>query len=457
MYLVDTHAHLWHPEFHFDLKRVIESSKKEGIKYIVVPGIDLETSFKSLALSKKFKNIYAAAGIHPSVAKSFKDRDIDVLRRLLRKRKVVALGEIGLDYYRKSSNSKSQLFMLEKLLELWQDFNHLPLLIHNREAERDILSVLDNIKMFSPKVVMHCFSGDTGFLKKCLDRGFYISYATNITFKKELRELVKYTPLDRMLLETDSPYLAPNRDRGSRNEPAFLKESLDVILNGASYNAEDLKRSLALNVKNLFNIGSVDGRPKYLYKYKGSLYLNLTNRCSNKCYFCSSLVSDYFAGYNLRLKREPKAAEVLRAVRKERGFDKVTFCGFGEPLFRFKELKDIASALKSKGYKVRLVTNGCGNLILKKNILPELEGLIDSVSISLNAQNRDRYNAICRPDFGEDTFDKVIDFIKESKKYIPQVEVSFLDIEGFSPEEARAITDSLKVEYRVRPYNLIKT
>ncbi len=456
MYLVDTHSHLWHPEFKFDLKRVISRAKKKSIEYIVVLGIDLDSSIKSIALSRKFKNIYAAVGLHPSIAKSFKDSDLNLLRRLLKKRKVVAFGEIGLDYYRKSSTSKSQILMLERLLGLWQEFSHLPLIIHNRDADKDILSILDNIKRFSPKVVMHCFSGDVDFLKECLRRGFYISYATNITFSRNLKKLIKHTPLDRLLIETDSPYLAPLSKRGSRNEPAFLKESLGVILSEISASEEDLKRSLALNVKNVFDIGDIDMHPKYLYKYKDGLYINLTNECSNKCCFCSSLISDYFAGYNLRLKKEPKVSEILRAIKKERDFDEITFCGMGEPLFRFKELKEISRALKSRGYRVRLITNGCGNLILKRDILPELKGLIDSISISLNVEDRDKYNSICKPDFGDDTFDKVVDFIRESKKYIPWVEVSFLDIEGFSLEKAKSIADSLGVKCRVRSYNLIK-
>ncbi|MDP8253771.1 MAG: YchF/TatD family DNA exonuclease [Candidatus Kaelpia aquatica] len=451
MYLVDTHSHLWHPEFKFDLKRVIDRARADSVEYMVVLGIDLETSLKSLSIARKFKNIYAAVGSHPHNTKSFHDRDLLIFKKLLRKKKVVAFGEIGLDYYRKSSTSKSQILMLEKLLGLWQNFNHLPLVVHNREAGKDILSVLDNIKRFSPKVIMHCFSGDIDFLKQCLKRGFYISYATNLTFSRDLKKLVKHTPLDRLLLETDSPYLAPSTRRGSRNEPAFLKDSLEVVLNENSITEEDLRRSLALNSKNIFGIGSINMSSKYLYRYKDGLYINLTNRCSNKCYFCSGLSSDYFAGHNLRLRKEPKVSEVLKAVEREKGFDEITFCGIGEPFFRFKELKEIAKGLKSKGYRVRIVTNGCGNLISKRNLLPELKGYIDSISVSLNVEDKDRYNSFCKPSFGDDTFNGVVDFIKESKKYIPWVEVSFLDIEGFSIEKARRITDDLEVKCRVRP------
>ncbi|MDP8216374.1 MAG: YchF/TatD family DNA exonuclease [Candidatus Kaelpia imicola] len=456
MYLVDTHSHLWHPEFKFDLKRVVNRAKEKSVEYIVVLGVDLDTSLKSLSIARKFKNIYAAVGSHPHNVKSFKDRDLLILKKLLRRKKVVAFGEIGLDYYRKSSTSKNQISMLERLLGLWQDFNHLPLVIHNRDADEDILSVLDNIKRFSPKVIMHCFSGDIDFLKKCLKRGFYISYATNLTFNRDLKKLIKHTPLDRLLLETDSPYLAPLTRRGGRNEPAFLKDSLDIVLKERSVTEEDLRRSLALNSKRVFGIGSIKREPKYLYRYKDGLYINLTNRCSNRCYFCSGLVSDYFAGHNLRLKREPKIGEVLRAIEKEKGFDEVAFCGIGEPFFKFRELKEIAKGLKSKGYRVRVITNGCGNLISKRNLLPELKGCIDSISISLNVEDKDKYNSFCNPDFGDDTFNRVIDFIKESKKYIPWVEVSFLDIEGFSLEKARKITDDLGVKCRVRAYNLIK-
>ncbi len=456
MYLVDTHSHLWHPEFNSDLKRVVNRARAEGVEHIVVLGVDLDTSRKSISIARKFKNIYAAVGYHPSSARSFEDRDLLALKKLLKNKHVVAFGEIGLDYYRKHSTSREQISMLEKLLGLWRDFDHLPLVVHNRDANKDILSVLDNMKRFSPKVIMHCFSGDINFLKECLKRGFYISYATNLTFSRDLKKLIKCTPLDRMLLETDSPYLAPQARRGGRNEPAFLKDSLNVILKEISVTEDDLRRSLALNSKKIFGVGTIKAEPKYLYKYKDGLYVNLTNKCSNKCYFCSSLVSDYFAGHNLRLKREPKVGEVLKAIEREKGFNQITFCGMGEPFFRFKELKEIARVLKSKGYRVRIITNGCGNLISKRNILPELKGCIDSISISLNVEDKNKYNSFCKPDFGDDTFDKVIDFIRESKKHIPWVEVSFLDIDGFLLEKANKITEDLDVKCRVRSYNLIR-
>jgi len=456
MYLVDTHCHLWHSEFHSDLKDVLKNSRDSGINYFINIGVDTETSLQAVKMAKKNRAVFAGVGYHPHCAKDFGKSDIFELRRLLRQRKVVAFGEVGLDFYRQISSKKIQLIVLDKLLEIWKD-TKLPIVIHNRNAHQEILSVLDNVKQFNPKIVMHCFSGDRDFLKECLNRGYYISYATNLTFSKELKEFFKYTPLAKMLLETDSPYLAPATKRGSRNEPSNIRESVAVAAEIKGVEEEDIIRSVALNTKVVFNIGRDLTEPRIIYKYKGGLYINLTNKCSNECIFCTARKEDYFAGYKLRFKKEPSVRDVLKAVGKEKQYQKVSFCGFGEPFCRFKEMITISRILKSRGYKIRVVTNGCGNLIQGKDVLPELKGLIDEMSVSLNVEEKDKYNAICRPRFTGDVFNEVLNFARRAKEYVPQVEISFLNISGIDLQKCREIARNLGVDYKIREYNLVNS
>jgi TatD DNase family protein len=220
---------------------------------------------------------------------------------------------------------------------------------------------------------------------------------------------------------------------------------------------EDVIRATALNAELIFGIGKVKSSPQIVYRYRGELYLNLTNKCSNRCEFCFSHHSDYFAGYSLRLRKEPSVKEIIKAVEKEKLDRKeVTFCGYGEPFMRLQELKEIAKALKKKGYSIRVVTNGQGNLIAGRNVLPELEGLVDKISISLDFPDEDKYNQICKPEFGKGTYRKIMEFIQEAKKHIPWVEITFLDAPGIELARCKEIARSLGVSFRIREFYILR-
>ena len=189
------------------------------------------------------------------------------------------------------------------------------------------------------------------------------------------------------------------------------------------------------------------------YQIGNSLYLNITNRCTSKCSFCIRYKTKLFNSKNeLWLKKEPTAKEIIEAIGDPTKYKEVVFCGYGEPLIRLDVVIEVSKWLKGKGTKVRIDTNGHANLIHKKNIVPELEGLVDSISISLNAQNRKVYNEVCRPDFGEDAFDAIIEFARECKKYIPEVELTVVGISQIDEKAAKKIADDLGISFRVRTY-----
>ena len=189
------------------------------------------------------------------------------------------------------------------------------------------------------------------------------------------------------------------------------------------------------------------------YQVGNSLYLNITNRCTSKCTFCIRYKTKVFnSEHELWLKKEPTAKEVIEAIGDPAKYKEVVFCGYGEPLIRLDAVIEVSEWLKGKGARVRIDTNGHANLIHKRNIVPELEGLVDSISISLNAQNKKAYNEVCRPDFGENAFDAIIDFAKECKKYIPEVELTVVGIPQIDVKAAKKIADDLGVPFRVRTY-----
>ena len=189
------------------------------------------------------------------------------------------------------------------------------------------------------------------------------------------------------------------------------------------------------------------------YQIGQSLYLNITNRCTSKCQFCIRYKTKLFnSKHELWIKKEPTPQEVVKEIGDPSKYDEIVFCGYGEPLIRLDAVIEISKWLKEKKAKVRIDTNGHGNLIHKRNIVPELKGLVDSISISLNAHNSRTYDKLCRSDFGEAACDGIIEFARECKKYIPEVEMTVVDIPEVDKKEAEKIADDIGATFRVRPY-----
>lgn len=251
--LIDTHCHLDFPEFDADLNEVIRRAKSEGIGYIINIGSSLQGSKKALELSRKHNFIYATIGLHPHEADKFDAEVKASIEKLAREDKVVAIGETGLDYYKNYSKIENQKALFKYLVKLARD-SSLPLVIHNRKAQDDTLNILNGALPI--KAVVHCFSGDENFLKKCLDLGFFISFTCNITYKKakDLRTFVKLTPLDRLMLETDAPFLPPEGFRGKRNEPAYVKFLAEEIARIKEVSFEEVARITTDNARRFFNL-----------------------------------------------------------------------------------------------------------------------------------------------------------------------------------------------------------
>lgn len=259
---IDTHAHLDFPEFKAEIPAVLNRAINADVKKIINVGVDLETSKTSSGLARRYPEIYAAIGIHPHSAL---DLDINVrpeLTKFSASRKVVAVGEIGLDYYylKRSSqfakypNREEQMFCFEQMLDLALEL-HLPVIIHSREAEIDTLAV---IKSYSGSLrgVTHCFSGDYDFAKKILDAGFLISFTANITYEKnrQVVEVIKKVPLGSMMIETDCPYLPAEQYRGERNEPAYVVEVAKKIAEIKQISLTEVERTTAKKAESFFRL-----------------------------------------------------------------------------------------------------------------------------------------------------------------------------------------------------------
>lgn len=251
--LIDTHAHLEDKKFSNNRHQVILRAKQESILTIINIGSDLTTSKLSIELAKEYDFIYATVGIHPHDATKFNDNVYSSFLELAQKEKVVGIGEIGLDYYRNLSPQPIQQQVFRQFIRLAKTTN-LPIIVHDRQAHSDILKILKEEDAGKVSGVLHSFSGDVDMLKEVINLGFYISISGVVTYSDSLAKIVKLIPLERLLIETDSPYLTPVPYRGKRNEPAYLKYTAEKISQILGITIEEIANITTSNAYRLFKI-----------------------------------------------------------------------------------------------------------------------------------------------------------------------------------------------------------
>lgn len=222
--LFDTHAHYDDSKFDDDRDEVIMKAYHSGVGLIINAASDVETARTSINLAKKYDFIYAAVGVHPHEAESFDEKTAEIIEKLASEEKVVAIGEIGLDYYYDNSPRDLQKACFARQINIARNMN-MPVIIHDRDAHEDALNIIKSENAKEVGGVMHCFSGSVEMAKELLKNNFYISVGGTLTFKNARKavEVVKYIPLERLLIETDCPYLAPEPFRGKRNDSSYIK------------------------------------------------------------------------------------------------------------------------------------------------------------------------------------------------------------------------------------------
>ncbi|MBM7588175.1 TatD DNase family protein [Bacillus pakistanensis] len=253
--LFDTHVHLNADQFNDDMEEVIERAVSEGVQYMVVVGFDRPTIEKAMELTDKYDFIYASIGWHPVDAIDMKDEDLAWIEELAKHPKVVAIGEMGLDYHWDKSPKDIQKEVFRKQIQLAKRVK-LPIVIHNREATQDIVDILKEEEAREVGGIMHCFSGSPEVAKECVEMNFYISLGGPVTFKnaKKPKEVAAEIPIEKLLIETDCPYLAPHPYRGKRNEPSYVKLVAEQIAEIKELSFAEVARKTTENAKKLFAI-----------------------------------------------------------------------------------------------------------------------------------------------------------------------------------------------------------
>lgn len=253
--LFDTHVHLNAWQFKEDREETIQRAFDAGVEYMVVVGFDHETIPLAIEIAEAYDTIYAAVGWHPVDAIDMTDRELSWIEELSKHPKVVAIGEMGLDYHWDKSPKDVQAEVFRKQIRLAKKLN-MPIIIHNREATEDIIQILDEEDAKTVGGIMHCYNDSVDYIKQCLDMNFYISLGGPVTFKNAThpKEVAKAVPFDRLLIETDAPYLAPHPKRGKRNEPAYVKLVAEKIAELRGISFEEVADQTTKNAFHVFGI-----------------------------------------------------------------------------------------------------------------------------------------------------------------------------------------------------------
>jgi TatD DNase family protein len=250
MELIDTHSHIYYDKY-TDIDEVLDRAQENNVSKIICVGVDIESSFKSVNLAEKYDMIYATVGYHPHEAKDTDANYLKELESLLLHEKVVALGEIGLDFFYKHSDKKKQITVFEEQLNLAKSLN-IPCVIHNRESDKELLKSINKTK--NNNGVIHCFASDIILAKELIKLNFYLSFTGLITFANELEDVIKNIPLKKIMIETDSPYLTPIPHRGKRNEPYMVKYVATEIAKIKNISLEDVANQTTKTAKDFFGI-----------------------------------------------------------------------------------------------------------------------------------------------------------------------------------------------------------
>ena len=253
--LIDTHTHIDLDVFDDHFEQVLETAKEYGVEKVLIPGVEPNGFKKILNLCEKYDNVFGAVGVHPEDVNSYNDDIGNIIKEYLKHPKIVAVGEIGLDYYWDKSQIELQKDIFEKQILLAKEIGK-PVLVHDREAHADTFEILKKTKASEVGVVMHCFSGSPEFAMECIKEGFYIALGGVVTFKnaKKAKEVAKVVPLERLLLETDAPYMAPVPFRGKENQPAYVKFVAQEIADIRGIPFEEVAIATTNNAKKLLNI-----------------------------------------------------------------------------------------------------------------------------------------------------------------------------------------------------------
>jgi TatD DNase family protein len=460
MSLIDSHCHLEFGDYAQDREEVIARARAAGVDELVCigAGADLASVEGAVALARSRPFVHAVVGVHPHEASRLTPEALARLEALAAEDEVVGLGETGLDFHYDLSPRDVQEQAFRAHIRLARRVK-LPLVIHVREAHERARAILGEEQAAEAGGVIHCFSGAVADARGYVEMGFHLSFSGMITFRNadEIRAACAWAPSERVLVETDAPYLAPAPHRGKRNEPAYVVEVARAVATAQRLSFDDVARITTRNTRRLFGLQDPEARRRQLaYPIRDALYVNVTNRCTLACTFCGKFTDFTVRGHYLKLGRDPSVEELRTAIAAAgpAGYREIVFCGYGEPTQRLDVVLTLARELQAAGHALRLNTDGLASLIHGRDVTPELGAVFDRVSVSLNAPDAATYARICPSKYGEAAWAAVKDFLRAARRHVRDVTASVVALPGLDLEACRRVAEEeLGVKFRVRDYN----
>ena len=456
--MFDSHAHLDRHFFGEAVDAVLDRAFDAGLTGVITIGSDAdpEAMREAAALARRREAVWAAVGVHPHEADRATESSFATLVALLDDPRVVAVGETGLDYHYDLSSQEGQREVFRRQVRIAAERGK-PLVVHCREAHDDCIRILSEVPLRPRPGVIHCFTSDLATATRYLDLGYLLSIPGVVTFRNaaDLVAAVAEVRAEQLLVETDAPFLAPSPCRGRPNEPAFVRHTIAAIARIKGLSFEDVARITEVNARRLFGLPLRETlAPRLTYRIRDSVYVNLTNRCTLRCTFCRKFKDFVVKGHNLRLPDDPGLDDLRAAIEaSELGSAReVVFCGYGEPLLRLEVVRELAGFVKSRGIRVRVNTDGLASLVHGRDVPGELVGLVDCLSVSLNAADAATYARSCRSRYGEAAFPAVLAFLRRAAEVIPEVVATAVVLPGLDVEAVRRLAeDDLHVRFRARP------
>lgn len=455
--IVDSHVHLDLPQFDHDRTEVVRRAQVAGVELLLTIGMaspEKTSIARTLQLAESHDAVYAAIGVHPHDARVASVQFLQEIAQLAAHPKVALWGEIGLDYHYRNSPQDGQREIFREQIRLARE-RGLPISLHCRDAWADLFEILEQeFGGHRYRGILHNFTGVREQAVRLTELGFLISFSGILSFRhsESLREAARSLRLDQILVETDAPYVAPAPHRGLRNEPAYVTDVARSLAETMDVTFEDVARNTTRNFRRLIGRPLRRSEDVLVYAIRDRLYINLTNRCTAHCVFCRRESTPVASGYDLHLEREHSVLEYLEAIGDPQRYAEIIFCGFGEPTLRLEELAEIGNALKARGSRLRMNTNGHGNLIHGRDIVPDLAAFLDEISVSIDAADAATYQKIVRPDFGAESFNAVIEFVRACVGRIPTVTLTAVDLPNLDLEPIEQLARDLGVGFRAREY-----
>jgi len=456
--LIDTHVHLEHADYERDLDAVVARARDAGVRYLVAPACKAADAGRALALARRVEGVYFGAGLHPNEGRPLSADEEKGIRDALTAGKeegfAVAVCECGLDYHYMALPREEQLALVRWHLGLARELD-LPVILHQRDAEEDLRRLLEEEGAPPRGAVLHCFGGSADYYRWARGRGLHVSFTGSITFRGKKNAAappyVRGLELGAAMLETDGPYMAPEPHRGRRNEPSRLPLVAQALATLAARPLEDVYAETTLAARRFFALPP-DFGGVIAYPFKRALYLNVTNRCTNRCVFCVRDFAAGVGGHDLRLRMEPTVEETVAAVGDAAAYDEVVFCGFGEPTVRWDAVIAMAREIKRRGGRTRLNTNGSANLTQGRDVTLEMEGVFDRVSVSVNVADAAAYERLSRPEAGPRAWPALRDFVLGARRHVAEVEITAVELPGADAAPLEALAREWGVPLRLRPY-----